>query len=305
MSELAAFMDAYKTAEAAIEAGEAQKDAATAAREALKLAVAALLLHVASNTDNADVCKEVDEALATYKPVEGKYSTSKGRSAPLLKPAVLKGSLLAALKKCSSYEALLAMPQLCETTRKLLCAAPATGVAQFLEVELAADIDACKSAKTLSATHDVLRIHLQGEGRLKKDLMGADLGAPSKKSVRTAANKAAKALAAVNEAGAAAAAAAGKKAAALAAKEKAAAFEALQAKSKETTAGVEVVADATKAVYEMPEGSMKDLRIEDEHREAAAVAGVDALIDNALAGSNKKPSKGKKKPKEEGAVELS
>jgi hypothetical protein len=38
-------------------------------------------------------------------------------------------------------------------TRKLLCAAPNTGVAKFLEVELVADIDECKVAKALSATH--------------------------------------------------------------------------------------------------------------------------------------------------------
>ena len=53
-------------------------------------------------------------------------------AAPLLDAALLKGSVLAALKGCAHYPALLVLPQLLETTRKILCAAPAKGVATFL-----------------------------------------------------------------------------------------------------------------------------------------------------------------------------
>lgn len=226
MQELEAFAATYKTLDEATEAGEAQADALPAARDALKAAMASLLLAIAAKSDDAELCKQVDEAMVTWRPEVSKYASKS--SVPLLKPALLKGSLLAALKLCSSYPALMALPQLMETTRKLLCAAPANGVEKFLVDELGADIAKCTDAKQLQAAATVLKVHMQAEGRLKKDLQGFALAAPSQKSVRTAANKAAKALASASDSQGAEAAAAAKKAAAAAAKEKAAAFEALQ-----------------------------------------------------------------------------
>ena len=37
-------------------------------------------------------------------------------------------------------------------------------------LNIGADIDACRDAKTLAAVQEVLRVHMQAEGRLKKDL---------------------------------------------------------------------------------------------------------------------------------------
>jgi hypothetical protein len=226
--EIDAFTSSYKACDEAIESGS-EGEALTAAREALKLAVVALLAHVSNKVSDTALCQEVDDLMCTYRPEAGKYDNKVKSSGPLLKPAVLKGSLLAALKSCSSYQALLAMPMLMETTRKLLCAAPANGVEKFLVEELGADIAKGDADEpTLSAIVDVLGKHMQAEGRLKKDLMGAQLGAPATKSVRTAKNKASKALEAVSAAAAGAAEAAAKKDAAAAAKAKADAFAELQ-----------------------------------------------------------------------------
>jgi len=283
MKELEEFAVAYKVVDAALEAGEAHAAALPAAKEALNVAVGKLLVHVSSQTGNKALCEEVDVALCTFRGDGGKYTVVKA-SGPLLKPAVLKSSLLAALKSCSSYPALLALPQLMETTRKLLCEAPAKGVEKYLCVELCNDMDSCTDARTLAAVQDVLRVHMQGEGRFKKDLMGFTLSAGHQKSVRTAANRAAKVFVAVTEAGAAAAKEAAKTAAALAAKEKAAAFVALQEGGAATAAETAV----EKPQFEMPEGSMRDMRLEDAERAAALAAGTDALFDQALAKKGKK-----------------
>ena len=222
---LGTFQAAYAALDEAVKAGESQADAVPAAREILKTALSGLLTDVAAGNSSAEA---VDRVLVTWRAPAGKYDKDSGPLPPLLDAALLKGSLLAALKSCAHYPALLAMPQLLETTRKLLCAAPAKGVATFLVDALGADIDACHDAKVLSAVQEVLRVHMQAEGRLKKDLGGFVLAADNTKSVRTAANKAAKTLAMVEEQDKARAADAAKKAAAEAAKVKAAEFAALQ-----------------------------------------------------------------------------
>ena len=92
------------------------------------------------------------------------------------------------------HRGLLGLPRTLETTRVLLCAAPAKGVATYLETDLVADIKASTDLRAMAAAHEVLSHHMQGGGRLKKDLGGSDLSVPAKKSVRSAANQAAKAL---------------------------------------------------------------------------------------------------------------
>ena len=50
---------------------------------------------------------------------------------------------------CMLYRAFMGLPALMEETRKLLTAAPAKGVATYLETDLCADIDVCDSAQAL------------------------------------------------------------------------------------------------------------------------------------------------------------
>lgn len=225
---LATFDVCYSALEEAVKAGDSQAAAVPAAREALKIATNALLVEVAAGDAAAAVA--VDAVLVTWRPELGKYAKSTGPLPPLRDAALLKGSLLAALKVAAHYPAILAMPQLMETIRKLLCGAPAKGVHTFLVDELCNDIDGCTDAVALAAVREVLRTHMQAEGRLKKELMGFTLGAEQTKSVRTAANKAAKGLEVAKAASAGSAAVEAKAAAAEVAKKKAADFAALNAK---------------------------------------------------------------------------
>ena len=222
---LASFQAAYAALVETLAAGESKAADVPAARDTLKTTVNALLIAVASGEAAADA---VDAVLVTWRPEAGKYAKPSGPLPPLLDAAILKGSLLAALKTCAHYPAILAMPQLMETIRKLLCSAPAKGVNTFLVDELGKDTDTCTDPKALSAVHEVLRVHMQAEGRLKKELGGFVLGADHTKAVRTAANKAAKGLAVAEAAAGGVAAAAAKKAAAANAKKKADEFAALQ-----------------------------------------------------------------------------
>ena len=226
---LASFQAAYAAVVEVTAAGESKAADLPAARDALKTAVNAVLVE-ASSADGA-AADAADAVMVTYreKAEAGKYTGKPtGALSPLLDPAILKGSLLASLKTCAHYPAILAMPQLTETIRKLVCSAPAKGVTTFLVDELGKDVETCTDVKALSAVHEVLRVHMQAEGRLKKDLCGFVLGADHTKAVRTAANKAAKALAVAEAAAADAAGAAAKVAAAAAAKKKKAEFDALQ-----------------------------------------------------------------------------
>lgn len=225
---LASFQAAYAAVVEVTAAGESKAADLPAARDALKTAVNAVLVEASSDGAAADAA---DAVMVTYreKAEAGKYTGKPtGALSPLLDPAILKGSLLASLKTCAHYPAILAMPQLTETIRKLVCSAPAKGVTTFLVDELGKDVETCTDVKALSAVHEVLRVHMQAEGRLKKDLCGFVLGADHTKAVRTAANKAAKALAVAEAAAADAAGAAAKVASAAAAKKKKAEFDALQ-----------------------------------------------------------------------------
>ena len=131
------------------------------ARTALSEAVNALLKHVAS-TDVAEAeRKQLDSALAADA-------------------AALKGALLKALKVCALYRAFLGLPSLMEETRRLLSAAPAKGVASYLEEALCADIDACTDPRALVCVQEVLR-YMSGDGKLKKELAGFEMSGPAKK----------------------------------------------------------------------------------------------------------------------------
>ena len=133
----------------------------------------------------------------------------------------------------------------------LLAAAPAKGVATYLETDLVADIDACKSRRMLGHVRQVLDA-LLGGGRLKKDLK-TDLPQPHKKSCRTAANRALKAESAMGAAD----------------------------RVLEVARHQEALAAAPKLYEEME----TDIRIEDAEaearRRAAHEAGIDALFAKA------------------------
>eukprot|EP00908_Phaeocystis_cordata_P024603 Transcript_7061.p1 GENE.Transcript_7061~~Transcript_7061.p1 ORF type:complete len:232 (+),score=101.01 Transcript_7061:111-806(+) len=150
------------------------------ARAALSEALNALLLHVATTDVPEDDRRALDAALSPDA-------------------AALKGALLKALKVCALHRAFLGLPALMEETRKLLTAAPAKGVATYLEVELCADIDACTDPRALVCVQEVLK-HLSGDGKLKKELGGFELSGPAKKSCRTASNRASKAFIAMEAA---------------------------------------------------------------------------------------------------------
>ena len=203
----------------------------TAARASLSDALNALLLLVAST----DVPEAERRALDASLSAEA---------------AALKGALFKALKDCALHRAFLGLPLLMEETRRLLTAAPAKGVATYLEVELCASIDACKDPRALVCVQEVLR-HMAGDGKLKKELGGFELPGPSKKSCRTATNRAAKAFTAMEE-----------------------------ERRKQA-----IAADGPiKVTIEMPDA---DFRREDEARYESAVDGVDALFDQAMAIKNK------------------
>ena len=166
----------------------AQRDAVAAAdeatigdaRSALSEALNVLLLHVGTNDVSEEDRRSLDIALSPDA-------------------AALKGALLKALKVCALHRAFLGLPGLMEETRKMLCTAPAKGVATYLEVELCADVDACTDPRALVCVQEVLK-YMTGDGKLKKELGGFELGGPQKKSCRTAANRASKAFVAMEAA---------------------------------------------------------------------------------------------------------
>ena len=213
---------------------QAQRDAVAAAddksladaRAALSEALNALLLHVATNDVPEAERRTLDGALAGDA-------------------AALKGALLKALKVCALYRAFLGLPALMEETRKLLTAAPAKGVAGYLEEALCADIDACSNPRSLLCVQDVLK-YMTGDGKLKKELGGFEMSAPAKKSCRTAVNRASKA------------------------------FVAMEAAHRQQAIAA---AGEQKPKYEMPD---TDCRVEDqrqaEARYNANVAGLDAMF---------------------------
>ena len=146
-------------------------------REAMAEAIEALLIDCGKPDapPPPEELRAIDEALAPHA-------------------ADLKGGLLKALRLCSCAIGLLRLHLLCEQTRRLLCAAPAKGVATYLEEALCADIDKCASPQCLSATAELMNFML-AQNRLKRELAGHELPAPHKKSVRTTLNRATKKLA--------------------------------------------------------------------------------------------------------------
>ena len=154
----------------------------------------------------------------------------------------VKGGLLKALRVCACSIGFTRMPLLSEQTRRLLCAAPAKGVATYMEEALCADIDACTDARTVYKTIAMLSSML-GLEKLKWELDGHHLPAPHKKSLRTALNRATKRLASLEEAA---------------------------AKARRESAPARQAAEE----FEMPE----DCRKEDAQREAARLAAVDAMF---------------------------
>ena len=151
------------------------------AREELAEAVQALLSEVAAHDVGEAERRALDEALAPHA-------------------SDLKGALLKALRLCCCARGFLGLPALMEATRVLLCAAPAKGVATYLEDALCADIDRIQEARALIAVADVMNF-MTGvdlntrQPRLKRDLHGHQLPATHKKSCRTALNRATRALA--------------------------------------------------------------------------------------------------------------
>ena len=153
------------------------------AREELASAVQALLADVAANDVGETERRALDGALSPHA-------------------AELKGALLKALRLCSCARGFLGLPLLMEETRRLVCAAPAKGTAQYLEEALCADIDQCAEPIALKAVVDLMSfLNGQdldtGKARVKRELGGHDLPAPHKKSCRTALNRASKALGAL------------------------------------------------------------------------------------------------------------
>lgn len=158
----------------------AEGDALAPARDALADALAALLYNVASRDAPEDERRTLDSTLAPDA-------------------AALKGALLKSLRVAALHRAFLGLPALMEATRRLLCAAPAKGVATYLEEALCADLAACAEPRAVASVAEVLSF-MAGNGRLKKELGGFDLAAPHKKSVRTALNRATRRLAEVESA---------------------------------------------------------------------------------------------------------
>lgn len=210
-------------------------DDVTASRAALADALQRLLHEVASKDVAEDARRAIDASLVPHA-------------------VALKGALFKALKACSLHRAFTGLPTLMEETRRLLAGAPAKGVASYLEVELCADVDLCTDPRALLCVQEVLAF-MVASGRLKKDLGGFDLPAPSKKSCRTAANRASKRF--------------------------------LQLESEQRQRQ-QAGASSKPAVYDMPEGSLmdRDVRVEDaeraEARYAANVQGLDSMFEAAM-----------------------
>ena len=179
---LASFQTAYAALVEVTAAGESKAADLPAARDALKTAVNAVLVEASSDSAAADAA---DAIMVTYreKAEAGKYTGKPtGALSPLLDPAILKGSLLASLKTCAHYPAILAMPQLTETIRKLVCSAPAKGVTTFLVDELGKDVETysnnffgARSASNVSATCP---------GHQDKGMAGAPGGTPGAPTTR-------------------------------------------------------------------------------------------------------------------------
>jgi hypothetical protein len=89
-------------------------DKLPSAREALAEAVDALLSDIGVRDVEETERRSLDAALAPHA-------------------AEMKGALLKALRVCHCSRGFLGLPALMEETRKLLCAAPAKGVATYLE----------------------------------------------------------------------------------------------------------------------------------------------------------------------------
>ena len=281
---------------------EMTSDKLPSAREALAEAVQALLEEVASKDVPETERRELDMALS-----------------PAAKD--LKSALLKALRLCSCARGFLGLPALMEETRKLLCAAPAKGVGTYVEVALCADIDQCTAARALAAVVDLMAFMTgqsleTGKSRLKKELGGHELPATHKKSCRTALNKAAKALealeAAARKASLPAAAAARKVEIERDFRLDEATDEACRKTAQEaglvaifgnalhpgvpgqrgqqqdggsvdiSTEGGRKEAAPPPRQFEMPEGSLAEMRLEDAHRTAAVAVGVEELVEQAL-----------------------
>ena len=260
------------------------------AREQLAEAVKEVLTQVASNDVPEQERRALDSALSPHA-------------------ADLKGALLKALRLCSCARGFLGLPALMEETRKLVCAAPAKGVATYLEEALCKDIDSCANdARALAAVRDLMA-HLLGNSletgkpRLKKELGGHELAAPHKKSCRTASNRAARALEALELA-------AKQEQVRLAnqaqsstsrgyemerdvrlddaedeARRAAARSAGLDAMFAKGAVGAAAAPAPPPMAVEMPEGSLREMRLEDEGRAAAQAAGVQALVEQALQSS--------------------
>ena len=231
MVNTASHLESIRAALATVAASDGA-EALAAARAGLAAALHGCLLEVAQHDVPEEQRRQLDAALCA-------------------ETTALRGALFKALRVCSLHRAFLGLPRLLEATRLLLAAAPAKGVATFIETDLCADIDASASLRDLDCAQQVLDALLGGR-RLKKDL-GADLPASHKKSVRTALNRARRALGAI-----------------------------------EAEARVQQVSAHRAAhppVYEMPD---TDCRREDEEREArrreAHSAGMDAMFAAAKIG---------------------
>ena len=254
-----------------------------------------------------------------------------------------KGALLKALRLCSCARGFLGLPALMEETRKLLCTAPAKGVAIYLEEKgLCADIDKCTAPRSLAAVRDLMAFMTgqsldTGKPRLKKELGGFELPTPHKKSCRTALNRASKALEALetaarkeqqtlllqqhasrqyetesdvrlDEEARRAGEAAGVETAFERASLKLEPLRLQRPGGKASEQQPQAVKPPLSAfgmppppppppqaqpppqalvTYEMPEGSLREDRLEEEHRVAAQAAGIDALVDQAVNSSRK------------------
>ena len=231
LTRIWAARDAVKT----LTANDGLSDKLPCAREELASAVQELLTEVASKDVGETERRALDGALAPHA-------------------LDLKGALLKALRLCGCARGFLGLPALMEETRKLLCAAPAKGVATYLEEALCADIENSSQSgdrRALAAVVDLMSFLTgqsleTGKARLKKELGGAELPTPHKKSCRTALNKASKALEALETA---------------ARKEQAAARGA-----------------TTRPAYEMDRDVRLDDAEEEERREAAKAEAMDKLF---------------------------
>lgn len=129
--------------------GAAEGEALTAARAAVAEALHACLHEISTRDVPPDERRQVDVALSADA-------------------SSLKGALFKALKSCALHRAFLGLPATLEATRLLLAAAPAKGVATYIETDLCADIDTCRSrrarrqrGRTRSSGVSVLRARMK------------------------------------------------------------------------------------------------------------------------------------------------